>query len=85
MKIKKFHMCGNNSVCAGAFQLQCGRAPAQLRGNIGSRVFFSLLLCPVAALGPTESAVQRVHGSLSQRVKRRGRASNHSLSSCVED
>jgi hypothetical protein len=35
MKIKSFQLRGNNSVCAGAFQSLCGRAPAQLRGNIG--------------------------------------------------
>jgi hypothetical protein len=34
MKIEKFHMRGNNSVYAGAFQLLRGRAPAQLRGNM---------------------------------------------------
>jgi hypothetical protein len=33
MKIKKFQLRGKNSVCAGAFQLLCGHAPAQLRGN----------------------------------------------------
>jgi hypothetical protein len=32
--IRKFQLRGNNSVCAGAFQLLRGRAPAQLRGNI---------------------------------------------------
>jgi hypothetical protein len=31
-------MRGNNSLCTGAFQLLRGRAPAQLRGNIGPRV-----------------------------------------------
>jgi hypothetical protein len=36
MKTEKFQLRGNNSVCAGAFQLLRGRAPAQLRGNIGS-------------------------------------------------
>jgi hypothetical protein len=35
MKIEKFQLRGNNSVCAGAFQFLCGRAPAQLRGNAG--------------------------------------------------
>jgi hypothetical protein len=34
MKIKNFQQRGNSSVCAGAFQLLRGRAPAQLRGNI---------------------------------------------------
>jgi hypothetical protein len=34
MKVKKFQRPGNNSVCAGAFQLLRGRAPAQLGGNI---------------------------------------------------
>jgi hypothetical protein len=33
MKTEKFQLCGNNSVCAVAFQLLRGRAPAQLRGN----------------------------------------------------
>jgi hypothetical protein len=32
----KFQLRGNNSVCAGAFQLLRGRARPQLRGNIGS-------------------------------------------------
>jgi hypothetical protein len=30
MKIEKFQMRSNNSVCAGAFQLLRGREPAQL-------------------------------------------------------
>jgi hypothetical protein len=34
MKIEKFQLQGNNSVCAGAFQLLRCRAPAQLGGNI---------------------------------------------------
>jgi hypothetical protein len=34
MKIEKFQLRGNNSVCAGALQLLGGREPAQLRGNI---------------------------------------------------
>jgi hypothetical protein len=34
MKIEKFQLRGNSSVCAGAFQLLRGRAPAQLTGNI---------------------------------------------------
>jgi hypothetical protein len=34
MKVEKFQLRDNNSVCAGAFQLLCGRASAQLRGNI---------------------------------------------------
>jgi hypothetical protein len=34
MKTGKFQLRGNSSVCAGAFQLLRGRAPAQLRGNI---------------------------------------------------
>jgi hypothetical protein len=34
MKIEKFELRGNNSVCAGAFHLLRGRAPAQLRRNI---------------------------------------------------
>jgi hypothetical protein len=34
MKIKKFQLRGNNSVCAAAFQLLRCRAPAQLGGNI---------------------------------------------------
>jgi hypothetical protein len=35
IKIEKFKLRGNNSVCAGEFQLLRGRSPAQLRGNIG--------------------------------------------------
>jgi hypothetical protein len=35
MKIKKIQLRGNNPFCAGTFQLLRGRAPAQLRGNIG--------------------------------------------------
>jgi hypothetical protein len=34
MKIEQFQLRGNNSVCAGAFRLLHGRAPAHLRGNI---------------------------------------------------
>jgi hypothetical protein len=33
MEIENFQLRDNNSVCAGAFQLLRGRAPAQLRGN----------------------------------------------------
>jgi hypothetical protein len=33
MKTEKFQLHGNDSVCAGAFQLLRGRAPAHLRGN----------------------------------------------------
>jgi hypothetical protein len=35
MKIEKFQLHGNNSVCAGALQLLRCHAPAPLRGNIG--------------------------------------------------
>jgi hypothetical protein len=38
MKTEKFQLRGNNSVCEGAFHLLRGRAPAQLRGNIGAQV-----------------------------------------------
>jgi hypothetical protein len=41
MKIENFQLRGNNSVCAGAFHLLRGRAPAQLRGDI---VFFTNVL-----------------------------------------
>jgi hypothetical protein len=34
MKIEKFQLRDNNSVCVGAFQLLRGHAPAQLRGII---------------------------------------------------
>jgi hypothetical protein len=34
MKIEKFQLRGNNSVCAGEFQSLRDRAPAQLKGNI---------------------------------------------------
>ena len=45
MKTEKFQLRGNNSVCAGAFQLLRGRAPAQLRGNIVLNVsIFAVLL-----------------------------------------
>jgi hypothetical protein len=42
MKTEKFQLHGNNSLCAAAFQLLRGRAPAQLRGNI-VLVFLSIL------------------------------------------
>jgi hypothetical protein len=35
MQTEKFQLCGKNSACAAAFQFLRGRAPAQLRGNIG--------------------------------------------------
>jgi hypothetical protein len=38
MKIKKFQLRGSNSVCAVAFPLMRGFAPALLRGNIGSKL-----------------------------------------------
>jgi hypothetical protein len=34
LKIEKFQLRSNNSVCAGVFRLLRGRAPAHLRGNI---------------------------------------------------
>jgi hypothetical protein len=34
MKIEKFQLRGNNSLCAAAFQLLRCRAPAQHRGNV---------------------------------------------------
>jgi hypothetical protein len=34
MTIEKFQLHGNNSVSVGAFQLLCGHASGQLRGNI---------------------------------------------------
>jgi hypothetical protein len=34
MKIEKFQLGSNNSVCPAAFQLLRGRVPVQLRGNI---------------------------------------------------
>jgi hypothetical protein len=34
MKIEKFHLCCNTSLCAGAYKLLRGRAPAHLRVNI---------------------------------------------------
>jgi hypothetical protein len=34
IKTGKFQVGGNNSVCAGTFQLLSRRAPAQLRGNM---------------------------------------------------
>jgi hypothetical protein len=42
MKIKKFQLRGNNSICAGAFQLLRGRAPVQLRRNVVLRLIISL-------------------------------------------
>jgi hypothetical protein len=35
MKIEKLQLRDNNSMCAGTFQSLRGRAPAQIRGNIG--------------------------------------------------
>jgi hypothetical protein len=43
-KIEKYQLCGNNSACAGAFQLLRGRAPAQLRGNTLLLLLLLLLL-----------------------------------------
>jgi hypothetical protein len=37
MKTEQFQLRGNNSVCAGAFQLLHGSASAQLRGNIDDK------------------------------------------------
>jgi hypothetical protein len=42
MKIEKFQLRGNNSVCTGAFRLLRGRAPAQLRGNNAISLRFGL-------------------------------------------
>jgi hypothetical protein len=43
MKIEKFQLRSNNSVCVGAFQLLCGRAPAQLVGNIADKTHIHAL------------------------------------------
>jgi hypothetical protein len=40
MKIEKFQLRGNNSVCSETFQLLRRRAPAQLRGNIADNKFY---------------------------------------------
>jgi hypothetical protein len=47
MKIEKFQLRGNNSVCTGASQLLRGCAPAQLRGKIGHYMLCSLPLCVI--------------------------------------
>jgi hypothetical protein len=39
MKIETYQLRDNNSVCAGAYQLPRGRAPAQLRGNIANAIY----------------------------------------------
>jgi hypothetical protein len=44
MKIEKFYLRSNNSVCAGTFQLLSGRAPAQLEGNIAQLCVMAVLL-----------------------------------------
>jgi hypothetical protein len=38
MKIEKFELRGNISVCAGAFQLLRHRTPSHLKGNIAVEV-----------------------------------------------
>jgi hypothetical protein len=43
MKIEKFQLRGNKSVCAGAFHLLRGRTPAQLRGNIACERLYRIL------------------------------------------
>jgi hypothetical protein len=49
MKIEKFQLRGNNSVCVGAFQLLRDRAPTQLRGNnewhVSQRTSCSVTIC----------------------------------------
>jgi hypothetical protein len=60
MKTETFQLHGNSSVCAGAFQLLYGRAPAQLRGNItycksillAGNIDLTLRLKYVSTLGP---------------------------------
>jgi hypothetical protein len=42
MKIEKFQLRGNNSACAGAFQLLRGRAPSRLWGKSGTDQFLTL-------------------------------------------
>jgi hypothetical protein len=37
MKTEKFQLRGNNSVCAGAFQLMRGRVPKQLKCKIATK------------------------------------------------
>jgi hypothetical protein len=39
MKIEKFQLRGSNPVCAAAFQLLRGCAPAQLKGKIVTQRF----------------------------------------------
>jgi hypothetical protein len=43
MKIEKFQLRGNSSMCAGAFQLRRGRVHAQLRGNIDLRMHYQYI------------------------------------------
>jgi hypothetical protein len=38
MNTDKFQLRGNDSECAGTFQLLRGRAPAQLKGNIADNL-----------------------------------------------
>jgi hypothetical protein len=38
-QIEEFLLRGNNLVCAVAFQLLRGRAPAQLKGNIDRKIY----------------------------------------------
>jgi hypothetical protein len=46
MKIEKFQLRGNNSVCAGAFPLLRGRASTHLRENIDCNVHdFNASVC----------------------------------------
>jgi hypothetical protein len=44
MKTEKFQLRGNNSMCAGAYQLLRVCAPAQLRGNTAERYTCSCAL-----------------------------------------
>jgi hypothetical protein len=44
MKIEKFQLRGNDSVCSGAFQLLRGRTSAQLRGNIDNCVIICIII-----------------------------------------
>jgi hypothetical protein len=73
MKTEKFQLRGNNSVCAGEFQLLRDRAPAQLRGKIGGNMFslkdiisFSLVTrnfyCWIKR-GPNEDGTAYIGGS----------------------
>jgi hypothetical protein len=71
MKIEKFQLRGNISLCAEAFQLLRGRALAQLGGNIvyGTCVVLMAGLTKTQSSGMRHCIAERVVADVSRKTR----------------